>query len=190
MDEITIIMPCYRIKHIDRVYESLVYSCRNFDKTPLFLIILDSGSILHVDEYIHDKNIRFLSHTDPLNVKGNSQRNFALDYVKTKYLMYHDDDNFFHPNFFNVIIPMLKYDKNIIVGQYRGNNRWFDAKPEMVKPGLIDIAQVVLKTELMRGEVFIPDVNQDGYMFEKLYNRNPSDFIFHEEYLTLYNSYC
>ena len=99
-NKVYIITPSYRAKNLHIIKKSI-----NFNKIHKWIIIYDIKHLKIKKKLFEDnKHIIELFHKDPESVSGNSQRNFALDYLDKKknknlFIYYLDDDNNIHKNF-------------------------------------------------------------------------------------------
>ncbi len=99
-----LITPSIRINNLLKIKKTI-----DFDKIKKWIIVYDTNVIKKKKKFFtKNKDIIELFHKDRLSIIGNSQKNFALDYLNKKknknfYIYYLDDDTILHKNFYKVI---------------------------------------------------------------------------------------
>lgn len=120
----------------------------------------------------------------------------VIDKIEDGFIYFLDDDNILHENFYDVISKSIKDNpekRGFIFSQKVGGVDFSgldirEAKPENTRVQHIDMAQFLLKRDLIGEHRFIPgDYKADGYFIEKIYNLNKEDFHFISEVLCYYN---
>ena len=107
--KIFIITPCSRTSNLKKIKKSI-----NFDKITKWLIVYDLKRIKNRKRnFSNNKNILEMFCFDKNSISGNSQRNFALDYLNRKndknfFIYFLDDDNILHKNFDKIIDKIEK----------------------------------------------------------------------------------
>ena len=149
-----LVTPCCRIKNLIKIKKTI-----NFERVNKWIIVYDSGAIKEKKKLFNKhKNIVELFYKDTLSVGGNSQRNFALDYLNKKknknfFIHFLDDDNILHKNFYKIIDCINNDNSSLIYtfDQLRKqkmhiNNKFQYVnvlKGNIIKTGYIDIAMFV-----------------------------------------------
>lgn len=126
----------------------------------------------------------------PNDCSGGSQRNVALDMIKDGWNYFLDDDNIFFNGYGELMRDQIKEHHSIsafVVSQKRESGDLL-AVPEYMKPGHLDIAQFLIKTELIGKRRFFEDVYQSDFFFiKKLYKENKDKFMFINKFFCHYN---
>ena len=112
----------------------------------------------------------------------------------TSWFYFLDDDNILHENFYNYISGILGEDGiNIhVVSQYVGGVDFTglevrEAKPEYTGFQKTDIAQIIIKSDLINKYQFGRSYAADGYFIEAVLEDSPDTFMYHDEILSYYN---
>lgn len=146
-----LITPCSRTENLLQIKKTI-----DFKRIKKWIIVYDSNSIKNKQK-IFKKNHHIIEffHKDIFSVSGNSQRNFALNYLNKKknknfFIYFLDDDNILHKNFYNIIDDHLYNVKKLIYtfDQLRHQKIFINKKFQYVKilkgncikTGYIDIA--------------------------------------------------
>lgn len=101
-----------------------------------------------------------------------------------------DDDNIAMKQFFEHIQRAIQNNpkaRAIVMSQQVSPNSIRMAHPTSIRITRIDLAQVVLRRDLLVGREFEHKHDADGLMFESLYKCYPRDFIFLKTPLCFYN---
>ncbi len=94
---LNIVTPCSRPEHLKTIEDSINIPQSNFR----WIIVFDADCIPK-DIYI-PKNCEAYSFHNNISVCGNSQRNHALDMIKTGWVYFQDDDTTLHPDLWDNI---------------------------------------------------------------------------------------
>ena len=153
-----IVTPCSREKNLKAVFESI-----NFKENVEWIIVYDSKEAKK--KFSHDKIKEFHLY-DKRSKHGNSQRNFAIDYLKTKkenfFIYFLDDDNILHKDF-QKFIKKMEFKKLYTFDQDKMCKAYVDNKFKFIKifkgnkpePGKIDTAQFLSDFSLIKDIKFI-----------------------------------
>jgi hypothetical protein len=148
---LNLITPCSRANNLFKIKKTI-----NFDRINKWIIIYDTSVIKTKKKlFTEHKNIIEFFHKDKLSVSGNSQRNYALEYLNKKknknfFIYFLDDDNILHKNFYKVIDNFDNDKMNFIYtfDQLRKQKIYINnqfqhikiLKGNIIKTGYIDIA--------------------------------------------------
>ena len=172
MNALTIITACSRSENLPALAESIGPGKAYFNLA--WLISVDGG------EY-------------PESRVGNAQKNQALEHIGNEaesWVYFLDDDNLIHPKFFPAIAQAIhdgpgrrgfifSQDCNLFIRR---------ASPETVRVDRIDLAQFVLRRDLIGSWRFdLPTYNSDGMLIEGLYQKHAGEFTFIDQVLCYYN---
>lgn len=123
---------------------------------------------------------------------GIRQKNMGMGLSEGFYHLL-DDDNIVHPNFFRRIAEHIRKNpdkKAFAVHQHRWD-RFKDLRvsPDSMKPGRIDNTMFVVDTGFIGEKRYDPRMGgiEDGYFFSELYQKDPSVWVFVDEFLAYYN---
>ena len=126
----------------------------------------------------------------PNDISGASQRNTALDLIKSGWNYCLDDDNVLYKGFGKIMKEKIIANPGIeafIFNQPRSTGDLI-AEPENIKIGSIDVGQIIFDIKLIGKKRFFPDVYQSDYYFiKRIYKRNENKFMFLKENLCHYN---
>ena len=131
--KIFIITPCSRTSNLKKIKKSI-----NFDKITKWLIVYDLKRIKNRKRnFSNNKNILEMFCFDKNSISGNSQRNFALDYLNRKndknfFIYFLDDDNILHKNF-DKIIDKIEKKKIYTFDQLRRAKTHLEGKFKYIK---------------------------------------------------------
>jgi glycosyltransferase involved in cell wall biosynthesis len=194
---LNIITRCTRIQNLKTIQESIL-KISGYPVT--WWIIFDTHRIKDIDvdilNQIQNDWTKFLFWKGVEGDFGHDLINKCLDQI-TGWVYVLDDDNIIHPVFADKIATLLKNYNKPLLGYFF--NQWIGgkdftglniriAKPENIKVGGIDMAQILIHTDLI-GDHRLPP-NQyvaDGIWITNIYQKNPDNFIFFEEILCYYN---
>jgi len=136
--------------------------------------------------------IKFLK-SDP-NSFGYNMINEVLDEITDGWVYILDDDNIIHPDFYNALSEIEEHELyGVLVFNQKVDGKDFtkldirEAKPENMKVGSIDIAQVLIDIGIYSKYIFNNSYTADGELVEKLWKERQEDFIFIEKELCYYN---
>jgi glycosyltransferase involved in cell wall biosynthesis len=120
----------------------------------------------------------------------------VIDKIEDGFIYFLDDDNILHENFYDVIFKEVKANptKRGFIFSQKVSGKDFtgldirEAKPENTRVQHIDMAQFLLKRDLIGSERFVSgDYKADGYFIEKIFKNNTEDFYFINDVLCYYN---
>ena len=183
---LVIITPSLRYKNIPVLYKSI-----NFNKIRKWIIVYDPKVPLDIKQFNHPKIEEY--HNDDSNGQvGNQHRNFALTRINTidknDFIMFLDDDNIIHPEFWNNIDNMLKQNKKILTfdmiykdGHIMDGNH--------IKVSKIDTAQFIIHKSLVNSKnLFNPHKYEaDGLFIVKIYKKNKKEHLYIPKVMAYYN---
>jgi len=199
MHILNIITRCSRTKNILKVKESIfknipenfeIFWHITFDTTVLKDI---SAEIL--SELEHD----FISLKFRKSIPGDYGHNFiniSLGQISSGWIYILDDDNILHPDLLKTIsekIEEFPEKRGFIFNQKIGGKDFSgldirEAKSENIKVGSIDMAQFLLRRDLIGFKRLTSnEYKADGYFIEDLFQFNQDDFLFIEKELCYYN---
>ena len=182
-----LITPCSRIQNLIKIKKSI-----NFDKIKKWIIVYDSKVIIHKKKLFEKhKSISEFFLKDKASVSGNSQRNFALNYLNKKkdknfFIYFLDDDNILHKNFYNIIKNLNKNNTKSIYtfDQLRKQKIFINnkfqyikvLKGNIIKTGYIDIAMFLPNFSLVNNIRWIKKkYTADGDYIVKCMKRNKTN---------------
>ena len=196
MKKIILVTPSYRIVNLKKILKSI-----DFSYIEKWIIIYD-GSKMDVNFQLFSDNNKIIEYTDTkiiysVNKKyqsgcGNTQRNYALDYINKIYLKepvfiyFLDDDNIIHPNFYN-IIQKIEYNKFYTFDQLRNDGTILSGNN--IKAYKIDTAMFLCDFNLVRDIKFVPEneYDTDWRYIESCYKKNIKSHIYVPEIGCYYN---
>lgn len=120
----------------------------------------------------------------------------VIDKIQEGFIYFLDDDNILHENFYDTIHKKIieNPDKKGFIFSQKISGKDFtgldirEAKPENTRVQHIDMAQFLLKRDLIGNERFVSgDYKADGYFIEKIFKNNTEDFYFIDDVLCYYN---
>jgi glycosyltransferase involved in cell wall biosynthesis len=197
MIKLNIVTRCTRPQFLQKVKESIF-------KTVLFdikwWVVFDTRVIKDIDaDFLTSLQ---LVGGQPIFLKGeegdmaHSLLSKVIDQINDGFVYFLDDDNIMHENFYDVLYKSIKENpekRGFIFSQKVGGVDFTgldirEAKPENTKVQGIDMAQFLLRRDLIGDIRFVPgDYKADGYFIEKIYNLNKDDFHFISDVLCYYN---
>lgn len=191
-----IITRCSRTKNILKVKDSIY---KNKDIPITWWITFDTTSLKDIDADIltnlQDNNIKlFFKKSNPGDYA--QSHNQTIDIIDSGWCLFLDDDNILHEDFFDIIIKSINEnpDKGVIVFNQFVNGKDFSgldirlAKPENMEVGKIDLAQYIIKRDLIGEERFLEnEYKMDGIFISKMYKEHPDQFLFIDKVLSYYN---
>lgn len=192
---LNIITRCTRTKNLLQIKDSIF---KNVSIEVKWYLIFDTSSIKDIDanllSKIQDKNTIIKYYNGFSGDYGHNLINITIDEIESGWIYILDDDNILHENFIDNLIPHFTSNyQGIIFSQFVGGKDFTglnvrDAIPENIKVQKIDMAQFILKRELIankRLKTF--EYKADGYFIEELYKENPDKFLILNEVLSYYN---
>ncbi len=197
MIKLNIVTRCTRPQFLQKVKTS-IFKTVNFDIK--WWVVFDTRVIKDVDaEFLTDLQ---LLGGQTLFLKGeegdmaHSLLSKVIDKINEGFIYFLDDDNILHENFYDVLLKNIKENpekRGFIFSQKVGGVDFSgldirEAKPENTRVQHIDMAQFLLRRDLIGDNRFVSgDYKADGYFIEKIYNLNKEDFLFIPEVLCYYN---
>jgi len=179
--KMTIITPCYRIKNLQTIFESL-----NFDYIEEWIIVYDGDKIIK-NPYIFKDNSK-ISEYVCYNINsnyGNCQRNYGMDSIKNRdtYIYFLDDDNIIHKNLY-LLLKNLNYDNIFIIT--------FDQFPILlgnnIEIGKIDTAMFLIHYELCKDVRWNIEISHADFLFiQTCFYNNPNKWLYIDKELCYYN---
>lgn len=196
--KINIITRCTRPENLYKIKETIFRDNSNLEY--VWHIIFDITSLSNIPSiYIRDFNehrLHFIGNQHP-NDMSHQSINKVIDEINDDEWVYVlDDDNILHEKFDSRIIELHNESSNkkaIVFSQYIGGIDFTGleirvASPENMKVQKIDMAQFVLKKELIGEKRLKPNLYvADGIFIQELYEDNSDDFIIDYEILCYYN---
>ena len=191
-----IITRCSRTKNLLKVKDSIFNQSSNV----IWFIYFDTFILKDIDaellsELQSDKIKLFFKKSIPGDY-GHQFINDAINNISNGWVYILDDDNILHEDFFSNLTTKIKENSNkkaFIFDQKVGGKDFSGvdirvANPENVKVGHIDMAQFLLKRDLI-GEMRLKlgEYKADGYFIEDVYKSNPEDFFFFNQVICYYN---
>jgi len=191
-----IITRCSRTKNLLKVKDSIFNQSSNV----IWFIYFDTFILKDIDaellsELQSDKIKLFFKKSIPGDY-GHQFINDAINNISNGWVYILDDDNILHEDFFSNLTTKIKENPNkkaFIFDQKVGGKDFSGvdirvANPENVKVGHIDMAQFLLKRDLI-GEMRLKlgEYKADGYFIEDVYKSNPEDFFFFNQVICYYN---
>ena len=195
MNLLNIITRCSRPQNLYKVKES-IFNNQKFDIK--WYVIFDTSNLGQIDSQIlssisNSAIIKFIPSAS--GDHGHQLINMCLDEIKEGFIYVLDDDNILHENFQERISYFIdNSDKRGFIFNQKVGGKDFSgldiriASPENTKVSHIDMAQFVLKRDLIENHrLEFGKYIADGIFIENLYNQKSSDFLFIDEILCYYN---
>ncbi len=188
-----ILTRCTRPENLFKMYDSLP------PKTD-WVIIFDTHKRNLLVKYHSNKKLINLLNKNPKEHKittyfwegengdfGHTLINKCVELNPKHYYYMLDDDTLYHPNLSKINLEEI--DHLVIVGdqEYSGGVRI--AEPENMKVQRVDMGQFIIWGEyfVKNGGLRHKEYMADGYLIEKLYEKDPKVFYFHNEIISYYN---
>jgi glycosyltransferase involved in cell wall biosynthesis len=195
-NQFNIITRCSRTKNLLKVKESIFKT----DSNIIWWITFDTSILKDIDaellSELQSDKIKLFFKKSSQNDYGHAFINDAIDKISDGWVYVLDDDNILHEDFIQTLTDKIKEnpDKRAFIFNQKVDGKDFTkldvrlAKPENMKPQLIDMAQFLLRRDLI-GELRLKlgDYKADGYFIEDIYQKSPEDFYFIDEILCYYN---
>jgi glycosyltransferase involved in cell wall biosynthesis len=196
---INIITRCSRTKNLLKVKESIF---KNVNNEITWWIIFDTSILKDIDAELlsnlqSHNNIRLYFRKSTPNDFGHELINFLIDIINDGWIYVLDDDNILHEDFIDQINKYIldNPNKKAFIFNQKIDGKDFTgldirlAKPENMKVSHIDMAQFILRRDLINEKRLIKgNYKADGYFIQELYESSPDDFYFIDEILCYYNS--
>jgi hypothetical protein len=182
MIKLNIITRCTRPDFLEKVKKS-IFTTILFDIK--WWVVFDTRIIKDIDaDFL--ANLQLLG-GEAIFLKGeegdmaHSLLSKVIDKIEDGFIYFLDDDNILHENFYDVIFKEVKANptKRGFIFSQKVDGKDFtgldirEAKPENTRVQHIDMAQFLLKRDLIGSERFVSgDYKADGYLIEEIYNIN------------------
>lgn len=172
-ERLHIIMPCMRFEHLARI-------AHNF----------------FVEMKPHPFELRWhiMAQGPEPDPYGNNKANEGIEMVRDGWLVTWSDDTIHQIDLFKRFGEVLAENPNsgvVVFGESRPDNCLLKPCPENVRPCRIDGQQLFWKREFLGDERlnYLDHGNQhDGYLAQKMYEKDPSRWVFVEDYLIRFNA--
>jgi len=191
-----IITRCSRTKNLLKVKDSI------FNQSPnvIWYVYFDTLHLKDIDAdlltQLQDLNIKITFKKSIPGDYGHQFINDAIESIQNGWVYVLDDDNILHEDFIQTLTSKIKEnpDKRAFIFDQKVDGKDFTkldirvAKPENMKVQHIDMAQFILRRDLI-GEMRLKlgDYKADGYFIEEIYKMNSEDFFFINQILCYYN---
>ena len=191
-----IITRCSRTKNLLKVKDSI------FNQSPnvMWYVYFDTLHLKDIDSdlltELQHPNIKITFKKSIPGDYGHQFINDTIDLIQDGWIYVLDDDNILHEDFISTLTTYIleNPDKKAFIFNQKVDGKDFTkldvrlAKPENMKVQLIDMAQFLLRRDLI-GEIRLKsgDYKADGYFIEEIYKSNPEDFFFINQILCYYN---
>jgi len=195
---INIITRCSRLENLNIVKNSIYNNSYKFKIN--WYVIFDTSSLSDInsdiltDLYNSQAIIKFIKSVP--GDHGHLMINSCLEEIKEGFVYVLDDDNIIHEDFYNTIFDNITNNpekKGFIFSQKVSAKDFTgldirEAKPENTKVQHIDMAQFLLRRDLIGQSRLDPmKYIADGIFIEKIFNENKEEFIFIDKILCYYN---
>ena len=195
-NQFNIITRCSRTKNLLKVKESIFKN----DLDIIWWVYFDTTILKDIDaellSELQSDKIKLFFKKSLQNDYGHAFINDAIDKISDGWVYVLDDDNILHEDLLSTITESISDnpDKRAFIFNQKVDGKDFTkldirlAKPENMKVQHIDMAQFILRRDLI-GEMRLKfgDYKADGYFIEELYNSSPGDFYFIDKILCYYN---
>ena len=198
MEKLHIITRCSRPSNILKVKDSIFQENNIFQIT--WYVIFDTKILKDIDANIlfqlNKPNIVLSFKESEDYDYGHQFINDTIDTIKNGWVYILDDDNILHENFLEKISLYIESNKNkrgIIFSQKVGGKDFSKldiriSHPDNVKVGQIDIAQFILRRDLIGDKRLNKyQYTADGHFITEIFNINKEDFLFVDDILCYYN---
>ena len=184
--KIILITPGTRLKNIKIIFKSI-----NWNYISRWIIVYDK-KIIHKNPFLFKKNkkIKELTNFNHASIKGSSQRNQALEYlrkrkIKDVYIYFLDDDNIIHPNFYK-ICEEIKNEKIYTFNQQVKIR--FIRKGNKIMLGFIDTSMFLVDFDLAKKVKWRMKVMEtDFYFIKTCIKKNNNNYFFINKTGCFYN---
>ncbi len=172
--KLTIITACSRPNNLKKIKESINVKCE-------WIIVYDSSDPIKnfEEKWITEINIKG-------GVVGAKQKNFGLDYAfSTDYVYFLDDDNLLHSDFYK-LLEIVKKERYLgyIFAQNLGETIRL---PGIIKVCHVDLAQYLLRRDLIGDVRFNQSYECDGHLIEEIYRNNSDKILLLKDTYSYYN---
>lgn len=188
-----VITRCTRQENLETIYESLFDNW--YDIT--WHIIFDCRKIKDLDaellSKIKNKKVQFYFIQSTKDDYLYPQCHKAIDEIKDGYIIFLDDDNIIHPEYFNEMTKIIDGQHKIyVVDQYIGGKDFTGletriASQENNKLKGVDIGQLTFHVSVLKKYRFREGYQADGQLVEEIMKENPEYFRYINKTLSYYN---
>jgi hypothetical protein len=192
MTRISIVTAVSRPENLQRLHESIATALGTHPVDVTWIIIFNAGP--HEPIFFPASRFDIERHFfgEP-NTFGLLQKNHGIAQVRDGWYYLLDDDNILHPRFFEALLPAIDANPGkqaFVFGQQRWD-RWGNLKAaaENMEPNKIDNSMFLVRRDFIGDERYnLEQVGiEDYFFFRKLFDKNPSTFVFLDEVLAFYN---
>jgi len=189
MADFELFTPSIRYDNVKIIYRSLLpFVNREYDIR--WTIVYDSWDKIFFEE-IDKPWIRQFTYKEPNGVAGNHQRDYALDTIDGNGICFSlDDDTIIHNNFFPILYKAAKENpgkSGFLFHDQLSDDSIIKALPRGIKEGKVGNQNFAVKRTLIGMLRHNIHYCADGEFIEKLYNQNPSKFMFIDKVLAYHN---
>ena len=196
MIKLSIVTPCSRPSNLPLLAKSIARARASLPISIDWYVCFDEYRVKRcafgVPKASPHINIYYSYIADPKSKSGNSQRNYALQFVTEGFIYFLDDDNLMHYNLLHTLSKLYSqhgYTKTLICNQL--DERWQPRKLGLryCKPGGIDAAQYIIPKDHLQTRRWATSVYAaDGLLIEDIARQWGKDFIFTDEIISFYNA--
>ena len=195
--DLNIITRCTRMHNLLTIRDS-IFTTNKFKV--IWHISFDTSIIKNIDGDVisslnsNDIRIKFVNGVD--GDFGHQLINGVIDKIESGLIYVLDDDNIIHEDFYTEIYDSIvkNPDKSGFIFHQKVGKKDFTgldiriASPENTKVHGIDMAQFLVKKELIGGKRLpLMDYKADGIFIEDLFKSKPDEFLFIDKELCYYN---
>lgn len=191
-----IITRCSRTKNLLKVKDSIFNQSGNV----IWYVYFDTTILKDIDaellSELQDDRIKLFFKKSIPGDYGHQFINDAINNISNGWVYILDDDNILHEDFISNLTKYISEntDKKAFIFDQKVDGKDFTklnirlAKPENMKVQHIDMAQFLLKKDLISDKrLKLGDYKADGYFIEDVYKSSPEDFFFINQILCYYN---
>ena len=193
---INIITRCSRTKNLLKVKDSIF----NQSSHVKWYVYFDTLHLKDIDAdlltELQDPNIKITFKKSIPGDYGHQFINDAIDLIQDGWIYVLDDDSILHEDFISTLTTYISEnpDKKAFIFNQKVDGKDFTkldvrlANPENMKVQLIDMAQFLLRRDLIStNRLKMCDYKADGYFIENVYESSKEDFFFINKILCYYN---
>jgi O-antigen biosynthesis protein len=191
-----IITRCSRTKNLLKIRDSIF----NQSGDVIWYVYFDTTILKDIDaellSELQDDRIKLFFKKSIPGDYGHQFINDAINNISNGWVYILDDDNILHEDFISNLTKYISEntDKKAFIFDQKVDGKDFTklnirlAKPENMKVQHIDMAQFLLKRDLISDKrLKLGDYKADGYFIEDIYVSSPEDFFFINQILCYYN---
>lgn len=191
-----IITRCSRTKNLLKVKDSIFNQSGNV----IWYVYFDTTILKDIDaellSELQDDRIKLFFKKSIPGDYGHQFINDAINNISNGWVYILDDDNILHEDFISNLTKYISENPNkkAFIFDQKVDGKDFTklnirlAKPENMKVQHIDMAQFLLKRDLISDKrLKLGDYKADGYFIEDVYKSSPEDFFFINQILCYYN---